>query len=166
MKLPTRSQTRRVKLYSIKNQNQADFCCLICESRSRELIQNECDLRNLVLPPFVTLPLFVNDCIWRSYHMFSEKVHNICEHDGPNSRTPLVRPVHIDPDGASMIVEDWCRFTPTIFSSLCTGSYRLDSHLLSPAVDIWCIVDFTTRLAHRFPVFYLSFLILFPFCLR
>jgi hypothetical protein len=26
VKLPTRSQTRRVKLYSIESQNQVDFC--------------------------------------------------------------------------------------------------------------------------------------------
>jgi hypothetical protein len=30
VKLPTRSQTRRVKLYSIKSQNQVVFCCLMC----------------------------------------------------------------------------------------------------------------------------------------
>jgi hypothetical protein len=58
VKLPTRSQTRRVKLYSIKSQNQVDFCCLICFSFVTAVlekqIRNECDLRNRALPPFVS----------------------------------------------------------------------------------------------------------------
>jgi hypothetical protein len=49
-KLPTRSQTKRVKLYSIESQNQVDFCCLICFSFVTTVlekqIQKECDLRN------------------------------------------------------------------------------------------------------------------------
>jgi hypothetical protein len=32
VKLPTRSQTRRVKFYPIENQNQVDFGCSICFS--------------------------------------------------------------------------------------------------------------------------------------
>jgi hypothetical protein len=66
VKLPTRSQTRRVKLYSIEGQNQVDFCCLICFSFVTAVlekqIQKECDLRNRVLPPSVMLPPFVSDC--------------------------------------------------------------------------------------------------------
>jgi hypothetical protein len=57
VKLPTRSQTRRVKLYSIESQNQVDFCCLICFSFVTAVlekqIQKECDLK----------PPFVSDCI-------------------------------------------------------------------------------------------------------
>jgi hypothetical protein len=58
VKLPTRSQTRRVKFYSIESQNQIDFCCLICFSFVTTVlekqIQKECDLRNRALPPFVS----------------------------------------------------------------------------------------------------------------
>jgi hypothetical protein len=66
VKLSTRSQTRRVKLYSIESQNQVDFCCLICflfvTAVLEKQIQKECGLRNRALPPFVTLPPFVSDC--------------------------------------------------------------------------------------------------------
>jgi hypothetical protein len=65
VKLPTRSQTRRVKLYSIESQNQVGFCCLICFSFVTAVlekqIQKECDLRNRTLRPFVTWPPFVSD---------------------------------------------------------------------------------------------------------
>jgi hypothetical protein len=61
VKLPTRSQTRRVKLYSIESQNQVDLYCLICFSFVAAVlekqIQKECDLRNRALPPSVS------DCI-------------------------------------------------------------------------------------------------------
>jgi hypothetical protein len=72
VKLPTRSQTRRVKLYSIESQNQVDFCCLIYFSFVTTVlekqIQKECDLRNRALPPFVTLLPFVSDCIPETQH--------------------------------------------------------------------------------------------------
>jgi hypothetical protein len=58
VKLPTRSQIRKVKLYSIENQNQVDFCDLICFSFVtgvlEKQIQKECDLRNRALPPFMS----------------------------------------------------------------------------------------------------------------
>jgi hypothetical protein len=58
VKLPTRSQTRRVKFYSIESQNQVDFCCLICFSFVATVlekqIEKEYNLRNRVLPPFVS----------------------------------------------------------------------------------------------------------------
>jgi hypothetical protein len=58
VKLSTRNQTRRVKLYSIESQNQVDFCCLIYFSFMTAVlekqIQKECDLRNRALPPFVS----------------------------------------------------------------------------------------------------------------
>jgi hypothetical protein len=67
VKLPTRSQTRKVKFYSIESQNQVDFCFLICFSFVTAVlekqIQKECDLRNRALSPFVTLPPFVSDSI-------------------------------------------------------------------------------------------------------
>jgi hypothetical protein len=67
VKLPTRSQTRRIKLYSIESQNQVDFCCSIYFSFVTAVlekqIQKECDLRNRALPPFVMLPPFVSDCM-------------------------------------------------------------------------------------------------------
>jgi hypothetical protein len=57
VKLPTRSQTRRVKFYSIESQNQVDFCCLVYFSFMTAVlekqIQKECDIRNRALPPFV-----------------------------------------------------------------------------------------------------------------
>jgi hypothetical protein len=66
MKLPARSQTRRVELYSIESQNQVDFCYLICFSFMtailKKQIQKECDLRNRALPPCVMLLAFVSDC--------------------------------------------------------------------------------------------------------
>jgi hypothetical protein len=67
VKLPTRSHRKRVKLYSIESQNQVDCCCLMCFSFVTAVlekqIQKECNLRNRPLPPFVTLPPFVSDCI-------------------------------------------------------------------------------------------------------
>jgi hypothetical protein len=67
VKLPTRSQTRRVKLYSIESQNQVDFCYLICFSFVTAVLEKqihkEYDLRNRALPPFVTLQPFMSDCI-------------------------------------------------------------------------------------------------------
>jgi hypothetical protein len=70
VKLPTRSQIRRVKPCSIESQNQVDFCCLICFSFVTAVlekqIQKECDLRNRALPLFVTLPPFVSNCIFKS----------------------------------------------------------------------------------------------------
>jgi hypothetical protein len=67
LKLPTRSQTRRVKFYIIEIQNQVDFCCLIYFSFVTAIlekqIQKECDLRNRALSPSVTVSPFVSDCI-------------------------------------------------------------------------------------------------------
>jgi hypothetical protein len=58
VKLPTHSQTRRVKFYSVEIQNQVDYCCLICFSFVTAVlekqIQKECDIRNRALPPFVS----------------------------------------------------------------------------------------------------------------
>jgi hypothetical protein len=76
VKLPTRSQTRRVKLCSIESQNQVNFCYLICFSFVTAVlekqIQKERNIRNRALPPFGTLPPFVSDC-----KMFLKKTRQI-----------------------------------------------------------------------------------------
>jgi hypothetical protein len=41
VKLLTRSQTRKVKLYSIESQNQVDLCFLICFSFVTAVLENK-----------------------------------------------------------------------------------------------------------------------------